>query len=256
MEELIFKRDGKKIYGRLYMPDGNVSGDGVSIVIMCHGFGGNLGNLEDIAQSFAENGTAACVFDFIGGGLNIRSEGKTTEMSVLTEAADLEAVLAGITAHTRIDKERVFLMGESQGGFVASYVAGKSAGKFAEKGISIKGVIAFYPAYVLQNDAKKRTPDLALAPEVIEVMGVPLGKVYGRDAMSFDIYNVIKNYSGNVLIIHGTADSLVPVSYSEKAVKSFPSAELIKIEGAGHGFYGKDRAEAVAASIRFVKENL
>ena len=143
MQELEFIRDGKKIYGRLYLP----KGDGpFPAVIMGHGFGANLSVMEGYAKSFAENGIAAYAFDFIGGGHDIKSDGEMTEMSVLTEAADMDTVLDGILTLDSIDKNNIFAMGGSQGGFVATYIAGTRPD-------DIKGLIAL----VCQTDNHRRS---------------------------------------------------------------------------------------------------
>ena len=244
MQELEFLRDGKKIYGRIYLPEG----DGpFPAAIMGHGFGANLSMMEGYAKSFAENGIAAYVFDFIGGGHDIKSDGKMTEMSVLTEAADMNTVLDGILALDIIDKNNIFAMGGSQGGFVATYIAGT-------RPEDIKGLIALYPAYVLQDDARKRTGNGTEFFDTFSVMGNTISRLYDEDALSFDIYDIMKNYKGNALLIHGTADQIVPYSYSERAVDTLPSARLITIEGAGHGFGGKDDEYATRCAIDFVKE--
>ena len=244
MQELEFLRDGKKIYGRIYLPEG----DGpFPAAIMGHGFGANLSMMEGYAKSFAENGIAAYAFDFIGGGHDIKSDGKMTEMSVLTEAADMDTVLDGILALDIIDKNNIFAMGGSQGGFVATYIAGT-------RPEDIKGLIALYPAYVLQDDARKRTGNGTEFFDTFSVMGNTISRLYDEDALSFDIYDIMKNFKGNALLIHGTADQIVPYSYSERAVDTLPSARLITIEGAGHGFGGKDDEYATRCAIDFVKE--
>lgn len=244
MQELEFTRNGKKIYGRLYLP----KGDGpFPTAIMGHGFGANLSMMEGYAKSFAENGIAAYAFDFIGGGHGIKSDGRMTEMSVLTEAADMNVVLDGIRDIDLIDKNNIFAMGGSQGGFVATYIAGTRPD-------DVKGLIAFYPAYVLQDDARKRTKDGTEFFDTFAVMGNTISRLYDEDALSFDIYEVMKNFKGNALLIHGTADPVVPYSYSERAVDTLPSARLIIIEGAGHGFGGIDDEYATRCAIDFVKE--
>ena len=43
-------------------------------------------------------------------------------------------------------------------------------------------------------------------------------------------------------IIHGTADSRVPIRYSEKAVETYKSATLYRIQGANHGFNSENYA--------------
>ena len=64
----------------------------------------------------------------------------------------------------------------------------------------------------------------------------------------------MKDYTGNALIVHGTADNIVPVSYSERAADTMKAAALLKIEGAGHGFYGKDDLTATEAAINFINQ--
>ena len=246
VSELTLERDGLKIWGKLWLPDT----DGpLPLVICAHGFGGNYEHVKAYAEAFARNGIAAFAFDFIGGGYGSRSDGTMKEMSVLTEAADLNAVLDRMKELPEINPDQVFLLGASQGGFVSSYVAGIRPDDVA-------GLIALYPAYVLQDNARKQTPDPENIPETISLMGITLGGIYNRDAMSFDIYDVIRNYPGKVLIIHGTVDTVVPISYSERAVEVFPDAELIRYEGANHGFFGQDLVNSENESIAFVREIL
>ncbi len=245
MEVLNFERDGKNIYGELYLP----AGEGpFPAVIMAHGFGGQCAHNRPYAEVFAQNGIAAYIFDFIGGGNDIQSDGATTEMSVLTEAADMAVVLDGLAAMDKVDSENIFLAGQSQGGFVASYIAGTQPEK-------VRGLVAIFPAYVLQDDARKRMEGREL-PETEEIMGLLLGRIYAEDAMSFDIYDVIPNYPGPALLIHGTADQLVPIEYSRRAVEVFPSAQLVEIEGAGHGFFGADEERAIHLALDFVKASM
>ena len=242
VQELTLERDGMKIWGELYLPE---SGEPLPLVIMCHGFGGNHEHMSAYAKAFAGNGFAVYSFDFIGGGYGSRSDGTMKEMSVLTEAADLSAVLDRMKEQPGIDPDSIFLMGGSQGGFVCSYVAGVRPDDVA-------GLVCLDPAYVLQDNAWKQTPDPDNIPETINLMGIALGGIYNRDAMSFDIYDIIRNYPGKVLILHGTADSIAPVSYSERAAEVFPDAELIRYEGANHGFRGKDEINSENQAIEFV----
>ena len=120
----------------------------------------------------------------------------------------------------------------------------------------VAGLICLYPAYVLQDNAWKQTPDPDNIPDTITLMGIRLGGIYNRDAMSFDIYDILCNYPGKVLILHGTADSIAPISYSERAAEVFPDAELVRYEGANHGFMGKDEADSESRAVAFVREIL
>jgi hypothetical protein len=245
-QETEFYRNNMKISAELFIPEND---EPTPLVILSHGFGGNGASLAGYAQNFAENGIAACTFDFIGGGMNIKSDGKTTEMSVLTEATDLEVILNGLRTDPRFDPDKIFLFGESQGGFVSTYVAGNHSEDVA-------GLIALYPAYMISDDTRKRVPDPDNIPETMEIMGIPLGSIYNRDAMSVDIYDQMKLYGKKVLILHGTNDSIAPISYSEHAVETFPNAELIRFDGAKHGFGGSDSIKAAKLSLEFVESLL
>ena len=241
VEELSLDRDGMKIYGKLYFPAGLQD---PPLVILSHGFGGSYRNTEEYAEYFAANGIAAYAFDFIGGGSGSKSDGNTTEMSVLTEAADLDCVLNYFKNHSGINPKHIFLFGESQGGFVSTYVAGT-------RPEDVAGLVVLYPAYVLQDNSRESNPDPRNGPETSNLMGVRIGRIYDVDAQSFDIYELMENYGGKVLIIHGTSDSIAPISYSERAVGTFSNAQLVKIDGAGHGFYGNtvDQASQLAESF-------
>jgi len=70
-----------------------------------------------------------------------------------------------------------------------------------------------------------------------------------------NVFDDIDSYDGNVLIIHGSNDSIVPISYSKWDVDPYTSAELVVLDGAGHGFYGTDRDEAAESILDFVLEN-
>ena len=246
VEETTFLRDGKHIYGKLFLPQGEPP---FPLVILAHGFNGNFDKVEPYARAFAENGIAACEFDFIGGGEGSRSEGSIRNMSVLTEAADLNAVIDSLKQRKKFDPERVFLLGRSQGGFVTAYIA-------EERPQDIRAMILLFPGFVISDDMREIAPNPEEIPETLELMGATIGRIYLEDAISVDIYEKMGNYSGDVLIFHGTADNIVPISYSERAVTAFPSAELVIIEGAGHGFTGEDDQYVTKLSVDFVKAQL
>ncbi|MCR5777369.1 MAG: alpha/beta fold hydrolase [Lachnospiraceae bacterium] len=248
VEEIEIDDSGSKIYGRMYYP--KEEKDTYPTVIMSHGIGGNYKNCEPYAMRFAANGIAAFAFDFQGGGPESKSEGEMKDMSTLTEAQDLECVTEYIKSMETVDKDNLFLLGESQGGFVSAYAAAKAPADY-------KAIVLYYPAFVLQDDAWKKYPDgpeTALDLEVI--YGIEVGKKSYIDNMSFDIYDMIGDYNKDVLIVHGEDDPVVPLSYSERAVKTYKSAELKTIPKAEHGFKGNDIDTAAQYAIEFVKEHI
>ena len=228
MKELCFERDGKKIYGHLHLPKGKGP---FPMVIICHGFGADLNDHEYYALMFARNGIAAYCFDFIGGGPKVKSDGKMTEMSVLSEVDDLNTVIDGIRNLPETDKENLYLMGGS------------------------RGLIPLYPAYVIRDFVRNLLKNKDEIPDTFRCLGCTVSSLYATDALSVDIYEHM-SYPGKVRIIHGTADSLVPIEYSERAVKIFKDAQLIRVRGADHGFYEKDEVLVSELAVEFVKDTM
>ena len=204
-EEMWFQNGEKKIYAKMYLPAEEK--DKYPAVVISHGFAGSSEDNVSRAELFASNGYVAVVFDFCGGGRASKSDGEMTEMSVLTEAEDLNAVIDGMLALDYVDASNFFLLGASQGGFVSSYVA-------AHRPDDIKALALLFPAYSLQDDCWERHGSIENIPETESVMNNTIGAIYSQDAMSFDIYEVIGGYKGDVLICHGDKDDLVDLSYS------------------------------------------
>ena len=248
-EEKNFYRssDDKKIYGELYIP--NNSYDEFPLVVLSHGFGGSMSSTSELAKTICKQGFATFAYDFIGGGYSIKSDGQMTEMSVLTEASDLNTVLDELLEDERINKDNIFLLGQSQGGFVSTYVAGTRD--------DIKGLIDYYPAFCIRDDAEKAYPNPNDVPDTYNVLGfATVGKIYYMDAVSFDIYEIMEDITCNTLLMHGTTDNVVPISYSERASTTIPNCEYIVYEGQGHGFSGTADKDSETRTINFLKENL
>lgn len=62
----------------------------------------------------------------------------------------------------------------------------------------------------------------------------------------------MKQFTGRVLIVHGTADEITPIYYSERAADTFADAELISLEGAEHGFVGEEESFAAEQAVLFI----
>ena len=231
-----------KIYGELNIPDAESP---IPLVILSHGFGGNLLGNQDYAAHFFSQGFATYNFDFCGGGFGSKSDGTMLDMSVLTEADDLNAIIDFFKDDARFSE--IYLWGASQGGFVSAYVA-------SQRPQDVAKVILEFPAIVLQDDAKARANADGSFPETSRVMGVAISRKYNEDAVSFDLYDLIGAYTGPVLILHGDKDPIVPLRYSQRAAEVFPNAELIVMPGQGHGFMGKARTEAMEKETDFFRK--
>ncbi len=246
------RRGGLAIRGTEYRPEG----DHLPIAIVCHGFMANQETVRHYAEMFAGLGHVSYCFDFSGGCVMMgKSDGKTTDMSVLTEVEDLKAVVSYVQNLPYTDGENVTLMGCSQGGFVSALAA-------AELKEQVKKLVLFYPALCIPDDARAGKMMFAKfdpnnLPEVIRCGPMKLGKRYAADVMEMDPFAEIQKYAGDVLIVHGTADELVHVRYAERAYETYlgrgtGTVRLRLIDGGGHMFSREQDALAMDEVRRFM----
>ena len=243
-KSLTVEAQGHTIYGELLLPQG-LEGK-LPTVICSHGFGSSYQMFKTGAgMSLAKSGFAVYCFDFYGGSANSKSGGSMTEMSVFTEQEDLNAVIDMVKTLETTDSDHLFLLGESQGGFVSAITA-------ADRPDDVSALILYYPALCIPDDARARYATAADIPDTYKIMGRTVGRVYSEGLYDYDVFSVIPGYDGPVLIIHGDADKVVDLSYSERAEKVYPNAELVVLSGQGHGFTGAGKTEAAKLTFDFI----
>jgi uncharacterized protein len=230
------------LYGMAYVPN-DVDGK-VPTVILSHGFGINSDYWERTAKSLAMSGYASYAFDFSGGGKKSRSDGDMTNMSIFTEQSDLKAVIEEIKKQDFVDLDNLFLMGESQGGIVTAITAPAYKDE-------VKGVVLYYPAFLIPENAQKKFNSIDDVPETVESLGHTIGRTYYEGLFDYDPYEVIGGYTGPVLMIHGDHDELVPLSYSERALQVYENAELVTLEGEIHGWTVDGKGVAAKRAFQF-----
>lgn len=222
-------------------------------VILSHGFLANEKMCCRYAEVLAGLGFLAVTYDFCGGGIRCRSDGRTEDMTVLTEKADLLAVLAGV--RERFRPLSVSLLGCSQGGFVSGLAA-------AELGAGeIRALMLFYPAVCIPDDARSGKMmfyrfDPENIPDVLGNAPMKLGGDYARTVIGMDPYEEMRGYEGPVLLLHGTKDRIVKLRYARALKEIYPGCRYEELEGAGHGFKGKDDDRACAMLREFVGDRL
>lgn len=260
------KRDGLTIRGYEYRRTGSGSAENKQpAVIFCHGFMGNQSGEAVHAKFFAKLGYAAYIFDFNGGGIGCKSDGLFENMSVMTEVEDLKQVIQYVESRPYVDPDRIILHGGSQGGFVSGITA-------AQLGNRIHKLIMLFPALCIPDDARSGQMlnfefDPANIPERIGDR-LKMGRCYPEAVMNVDAFDLLAPYEGPVLIVHGTADNIVNISYSEKMAARYiedrqkkagntsprKDVDLVKIEDGGHGFSPEQDAVCMAVIQQFVEE--
>ena len=231
VQELWCKNGDRKIYGKLYLPKNAPTP--LPAVLLSHSFALDHTSMNAYCIDLAKQGYAAYCFDFCGGSTSSKSDGETTDMTIYTEVSDLEAVLQRFRSMNGIDRDQIFLLGTSQGGTVSALTAARHVSE-------VRGLILLYPGLSMAEQVTTffRDPDQIsdLQLSAFALSGVPVGREYVRALHGLDVYEAIRPYTGDVLILHGSADPVVPLSYSKRAAEVYEHAELYVIEGAGHGF--------------------
>ena len=230
--------------GRLYVPTAAAP---VPLVICCHGLVGSIDDLDPVAQTLAGLGVAAFCFAFRNGG---PQAGDTTRMSVMTEVADLEEVLSAARSAAdgweAVDPQRIVFQGVSQGGAVSAITAARHPEEVA-------GLALWYPAFSITDDLHLLFASSEEVPETLTFEGHSLGSIYAEDMWNYDVYADMPRYPSPVLIVHGDADAVAPIGYSERAVQTFPDAQLLTIEGAGHGLSGRAWDRAMGGTAAYLQ---
>ena len=174
---------------------------------------------------------------------------------------DLKAVIRHVQAQPEVNKEELTIVGNSYGGLIVGLVA-------AELQEEIKCLVMQYPGFLI--------PDICWSGHLMYFDFDPydikdayeggrhiFGGQFIREGQQLDSYAVIPQYRGRTLIVQGTADPVVPATDSIRAWRRFCSirneqetTKLVLIEGAGHGFEGKDFDRSVEEIHAFVQNGL
>lgn len=158
-------------------------------------------------------------------------------LAALASASDdVRNAVAFVRQHSKewnIDPDRIVLIGESAGAHLASMAALQPA-----PGTPVQAVIAFYSP----SDLEKLARTSPRIPDAIRNMlkGSPLETLILNGLRQLSPQTWVTKSAPPFLMIHGTADRLVPIDQSEAMCAALQNAgascELFPVTGAGHGF--------------------
>ena len=235
--------------------DFNEDTDKCPMVILMHGIfsSKNIVPIPALAKALAKEGIASICFDFGG---HWKSEGKMEHMTVGKEIEDALAMWEYVKSLPYVSK--IGLLGHSQGGVVASM----TAGILASRGESPDALVLIAPGSVVQDACRNgrffgAEFNPADPPEYVKCFGImKLGREYILTTQDLDIYGTAKAYTGPVSLIHGSKDTIVPMSCSEKYVETYTQdAELIVVEGENH-MITKELKTVVSHAVTFFTSQL
>lgn len=246
MATITLERDGLQLVGTREEPFGEI----YDMAIIFHGFTANRNTslLKEITNILQDENIASVRFDFNGHG---DSDGKFENMTVLNEIEDANAILNYVKTDPHV--RNIYLVGHSQGGVVASMLAGLYPDL-------IKKVVLLAPAATLKNDALEgNTQGVTYNPDHIPdrlpFKDLTLGGFYLRIAQQLPIYEVSAQFTKPVCLIHGTDDTVVSPNASKKYNQIYQNSTLHLIEGADHYFSDNYQKNAVNLTADFLQNN-
>ncbi|WP_282777470.1 alpha/beta fold hydrolase [Nocardia sp. CC201C] len=229
--------DGLHLAATLVTPDQPTN----RAVVLVHGGGVTReegGFFTRLAAGLAEAGVASLRFDLRGHG---DSEGRQEELTLSTILNDIRIALAHLNEAT--GAAELSLLGASFGGGICGYYAAKRPDELTR-------LVLLNP----QFDYKKRTIDSRdywandviseeKAKELNETGAVQFTPTlkHGRPLLNEVFWlkpnEVLGEIKTPTLVVHGNADTLVPIDGTRAALAEFTApVELVEIEGSQHGF--------------------
>ncbi len=222
--------DHGRLSAVIHTPDGK---NNFPLVILCHGLTGCKNEFlqAQLAEDLEERGIASIRFDFNGHG---KSDGRFQDMTVLNEIEDARRVyeyardMRGVTS--------VSLAGHSQGGLVASMLAGQLGARNI-KALALMAPAAVIRDYAIAGEFLGSKCDPANPPEYVEIFGAfKLGRNYILTAQTLPIYETAAKYTGSAIVVHGTVDQLVPYGYGLRYHDIYRNSRIELMHGFDHGF--------------------
>jgi len=250
-------------------------------VVMTHGWPLCADTFDDLSMAIAEAGMRAISYDRRGFG---RSEQPWDGYDYDTLADDLSSVLEQTAA------QDVTLLGFSMGGGEVARYMSRHHGKRARQAVLVSSIVP----YMLQTDDNPKGVEQAVFDDMTQAMKNDRAKFWSgffKDFFGVDITNYpvsgevidwarsmsmqaglkptlacakafattdfradLAAFNIPTLIIHGTADKIVPIDTSARqAAKGIAQAKLIEYDGAPHGLFASHKDRLIADVIGFLK---
>ncbi len=241
-----FMVNNQRIVASLHIPDAVPA----PAVVMCHGFTGHRIEAHFLfvkaARAFCDAGLNVLRFDFRGSG---ESEGRFRDMTIEGEITDAMAAVEMIRAEPSVDPERVAVLGLSLGGLVAACTAARDGNL---QGLVLWSAVADCATLMRRRFDLPAEGDGADLRAYYEHGPYEVGARFLQDSLTVNPLREVRDYAGPALIVHGTADSAVPLEHAGMYRMALAHADLSMhiVPGADHTYSSLDFEREVIGVTR------
>lgn len=199
-----------------------------ALVILGHGVTGNKDRplMVALAEALSKRGWPCLRISFSGNG---KSGGRFEDSTITKECGDLRDVLASVP-----DFVRIIYIGHSMGAAVGVLVAANN--------LNIRALASLAGMVHTKAFFEREFGDVKPGEGLMwDEPGCPLSETFAKDMRDIgSVLDAAKRVPQPWLIVHGTADDVVPIQDGRDAKEaSRNGSEWVEIEGAGHSFDGR-----------------
>jgi len=234
-EPLVIQSNGMYMQANLHVPPSLGEGKRCAAVALLHGLSGDrneaYGLFVKTAAELALKDMIVIRFDSRGAG---ETGGSTLEITIETLLEDLHAVVEYLRQHPQVDSGRLGLLGLSMGGLVSACLTGQRDDIAA---------LCLWEApldlmFTMTRLLGPHTVKSVHTKGYVQAGTIQLGPGFFDTLEGLDAAELVRDYDRPVLIVHGTADNVVPLETANQWRRSFTKteAEVFLVEGGDHAF--------------------
>ena len=241
-------RNGHTLRGIVTLPDTEGK---VPFVVHLHGFAGSCSGYKSmythLSRALAAQGIGSARFDFYGNG---ESDGEFEDMSFDGLHTDTQDIFAWAAEQPYVDSEKLFLSGQSMGGYIAASCAPV---------IQPHGLILLCPGAGMWFGCAQRADGIMqTGKDYADMEGLCYKMAFNYEmAKHPDPFTEAKGYNGPVLLLRADDDRLVDEGTCNRYAQVYTAPDVDTIAGGGHNFATlAARAAVEEKTAAFIKANL